>query len=230
MNLEKLMNCAVTDYEYKKILELVRWSDGFKCPRCACSKGYWIKTRSLMECANCKKQTSATSGTALHRIRNIGAWMKAISYFLEDNSLSARQLCSILRISYESAWTMLHKIRVTLCVFIENKGVQLFIPCDQAGKGLFKRSNELGKPTLFKAPKKKSKVIDRFIQFLLVVFRGVSRKYAQAYAIEYSFWSIKPSISLNDLLIGFIRGEAISGAQIKSYSSADPLLIKVRSG
>src|SRR5688500_7531011 len=51
-----------------ELLESLRWPDGQPiCPKCDCAKSYPIHDRLLHECAECRHQFSATSGTIMHR-------------------------------------------------------------------------------------------------------------------------------------------------------------------
>jgi transposase len=48
---------------------VVRWPEGFKCPRCATTEYSEIRDRQLLQCRNCRYQTSLIAGTramALH--------------------------------------------------------------------------------------------------------------------------------------------------------------------
>ena len=42
-----------------------RWPEGFKCPRCAGSKYCEIRGRQLLQCRQCRHQTSLIAGTVL---------------------------------------------------------------------------------------------------------------------------------------------------------------------
>ena len=45
-----------------------RWPDGFRCPGCGHAKGWELNRGALLiECARCRRQTSVTAGTVLHR-------------------------------------------------------------------------------------------------------------------------------------------------------------------
>jgi transcription elongation factor Elf1 len=59
------------EIEAVRRLEKARWPDGFICPRCGLKKGKRLKreVRWLCMCSGCRKQTSVTSGTSLHRSR-----------------------------------------------------------------------------------------------------------------------------------------------------------------
>lgn len=91
-----------------------RWPDGFRCPRCGGSDAHLIETRPVWECRSCRKQTSATAGTILHRTQlPLTAWFTA-AYLMTSlkPGISALQLQSQLGLSsFGTAWTMLHKLR-----------------------------------------------------------------------------------------------------------------------
>ena len=92
-----------------------RWPDGFRCPGCGHAKGWELGRGTLLvECARCRRQTSVTAGTVLHRshlplkLWFLAAWLVAT----HKNGMSARQLWLQLGLgSYESARLLLRKLR-----------------------------------------------------------------------------------------------------------------------
>lgn len=47
-----------------------RWPEGFACPRCGHGQAWPVAKRRLVwECAACRRQTSVTAGTVLHKLR-----------------------------------------------------------------------------------------------------------------------------------------------------------------
>ena len=92
-----------------------RWPDGFRCPGCGHGKGWELERGTLLvECARCRRQTSVTAGTVLHRSRLplrlwfLAAWLVAT----HRNGISARQLWLQLGLgSYKTAWLLLRKLR-----------------------------------------------------------------------------------------------------------------------
>lgn len=94
-----------------------RWPDGFRCPRCEGDRATRLTTRPLWECRNCGHQTSVTAGTALHRTKlPLTIWLYAL-WRLSTNrtSISALQLQRETGVgSYETAWSLLHKVRRVL--------------------------------------------------------------------------------------------------------------------
>jgi transposase-like protein len=98
-------------------LRRARWPRGFECPRCQGRRSSWIATRRLEQCAECRYQCSVTAGTVFHRTRvPLRTWFWAI-FFLgrHKKGISALQLQRDTGLgSYETAWTMLHKLRSAL--------------------------------------------------------------------------------------------------------------------
>jgi transposase-like protein len=92
-----------------------RWPDGFRCPGCGHDKGWELGRGTLLvECARCRRQTSVTAGTVLHRshlplkLWFLAAWLVAT----HKNGMSARQLGLQLGLgSYKTAWLLLRKLR-----------------------------------------------------------------------------------------------------------------------
>jgi transposase-like protein len=92
-----------------------RWPQGFRCPGCGHGKGWELGRGTLLvECARCRRQTSVTAGTVLHRshlplkLWFLAAWLVAT----HKNGISARQLWLQLGLgSYKTAWLLLQKLR-----------------------------------------------------------------------------------------------------------------------
>lgn len=92
-----------------------RWPDGFRCPACGQAKAWPHRgKRFTFQCANCKRQTSVTSGTVMHGSKlPLTLWFWA-AYLMasHSNGLSALQLKSQLGLgSYKTAWLLLAKLR-----------------------------------------------------------------------------------------------------------------------
>jgi len=100
-----------------KALWEARWPEGFTCPRCGGQRSAWIATRRLAQCSACRYQASVTAGTVFHRTRvPLRTWFWAI-FFLgrHKKGISALQLQRDTGLgSYETAWTLLHKLRSAL--------------------------------------------------------------------------------------------------------------------
>ena len=91
-----------------------RWKNGFICPKCKHTDGYFIKTRLLYQCKSCKYQVSVTAGTVFHRTRTpLRKWFWMIYFMTQSkHSYSVSGLQRLLKIpGYNTAWSMAQKIR-----------------------------------------------------------------------------------------------------------------------
>lgn len=91
----------------------LRWPTGFSCPRCQSSE-CWLSRRGLFICAQCRHQTSVRVGTIFERSRvPLTTWFQAMWFVAsQKDGMSALNLKRQLGLpSYETAWTMLHKLR-----------------------------------------------------------------------------------------------------------------------
>jgi len=93
----------------------LRWPNGFVCPRCGGTRYSVHKPRRLWECLNpnCRYQASVTAGTLLHRTHvPLRKWFWAMFLMVrQKNGISAMGLMRLLSVSYQTAWTMMHKLR-----------------------------------------------------------------------------------------------------------------------
>lgn len=98
-----------------KFLKSLRFPNGLYCPRCASIKVCTIKTVNKFQCLEpeCKYMFSVTAGTIFHRSHiPLQKWI--IACFLICNAkkgISAKQIQRDLRVTYKTAWYMMHRIR-----------------------------------------------------------------------------------------------------------------------
>lgn len=95
-------------------LKRVRWVDGFVCPACGVRDEASLATRGRLVCRACRFQATATSGTLLDKTRTpLSVWFAAIwQVTTQKHGMSALGLQRVLGLgSYQTAWTMLHKLR-----------------------------------------------------------------------------------------------------------------------
>ena len=117
-------------------LFLVRWGDGFVCPKCGDTHATVIKTRALVECKN-RHQISVTTDTVMHRSKQpLLTWFYAA--FLVTTlkpGISALQFQKQLGIGrYETAWNLMHKLKSSL-VDPEREPLQGEVEVDEAYVG-----------------------------------------------------------------------------------------------
>lgn len=105
-----------TDADCLDYLEWLRWPAGFVCPGCGHAGG-WRLGDGRFECAGCQARTSTTAGTIFDRTRTpLTVWFTACWLFATaKDGISALSLQRALEIgSYQTAWTMLHRLRSVL--------------------------------------------------------------------------------------------------------------------
>jgi transposase-like protein len=105
-----------TDADCLDYLEWLRWPDGFACPRSSRAGGWRLGDGRFM-CADCGDRTSVTAGTIFDRTRTpLTVWFTACWLFATGkDGVSALSLQRALEISsYQTAWTMLHRLRAVL--------------------------------------------------------------------------------------------------------------------
>lgn len=121
------MRCAKSLIEFQdrfpdeescwRYLRAVRWPEGFVCPRCGERGSSFIRTRRLEQCRSCRYQASVTAGTVFHRTRKpLRMWFLGVFFLARHKQgISALQFQKDAGIaSYQTAWTMLHKLRSAL--------------------------------------------------------------------------------------------------------------------
>ena len=94
-----------------------RWPDGFVCPRCGGREYWWKEARQLLQCKLCGYQVSPTAGTVMHRSKMpLRMWFHA-AYLVTTHTpgFSALQFQQQVGLSsYQTAFTMLHKLRAAM--------------------------------------------------------------------------------------------------------------------
>lgn len=102
-----------TERACAKQLAKVRWPNGFQCPACGFTKAYYITTRKLYQCSQCRHQVSVTADTLFHATKlPLVKWFWAIYLVASDKGgISALRASKYLGVSWVTARNMLKKIR-----------------------------------------------------------------------------------------------------------------------
>jgi transposase-like protein len=97
-------------------LERLRWPDGFICPSCGARGEPWRMRRGRLRCRVCRSETSATAGTIFADTKlPLTTWLQTVWLVTnQKHGTSALDLQRAIGMSYETAWTMLHKLRRTM--------------------------------------------------------------------------------------------------------------------
>ena len=91
----------------------LRWPAGYVCSLCGSHRYDFLKKRQILQCRNCKHQTSIIAGTLMHRTRTpLRYWFWGIFYVAACNGeTTALQLAEKIGLNYHAARRMLGKIR-----------------------------------------------------------------------------------------------------------------------
>ncbi len=89
-----------------------RWPDGFRCPACG-HREAWVRASGRFVCQACRRETSITAGTALHRSRlPLTTWFWSAYLVATQPGLNARTLGRTLGIaSHKTRWHALERLR-----------------------------------------------------------------------------------------------------------------------
>lgn len=112
-SLTQLHNDYGTEEQCHEALYKWRWPDGFICPKCGSTSYCILKTHTLYQCNDCRRQTSITSGTIFADTKlPLTTWFLAIYLITQDKTgLSALSLKRLLGVSYNTALTIKHKVQ-----------------------------------------------------------------------------------------------------------------------
>ena len=113
IDLIEFMNRFQTEDQCREFLYRLRWPDGIICPKCGSTRHYTLKSRKLYHCAQCQFQVSATANTIFHKSQvPLVKWFAAIFMMAHDKrGISGAKLSRDIKVSYPTAWLMLHKLR-----------------------------------------------------------------------------------------------------------------------
>jgi transposase-like protein len=115
---EVCANFLVNEEACADYLFSLKWPNGYSCPSCSFRHAYRISTRRLplYECSRCGHQASLIAGTVMEGTRtSLSKWFKAINLISDPQSgISASSLSRTIAVTYKTAWTILHKIRLAM--------------------------------------------------------------------------------------------------------------------
>ena len=112
-SLAELEHRFATEEACRKYLAGLRWSSGFRCPRCEGTTA-WPMAGGLFRCCACEYKLSLTAGTVFEGTRKpLWMWFRAIWWVVgQKNGASAKGIQRMLELgSYQTAWAWLHKMR-----------------------------------------------------------------------------------------------------------------------
>jgi transposase-like protein len=108
-----------TEEQCEAELRLMRWPEGFRCPRCEGSAHSSFKRdgQSLFQCTACRHQASLTAGTMMDNTKlSLRQWFLGMYLIGQAKTgLSALALMRKIKVRYRSAWLMHHKVMQSMC-------------------------------------------------------------------------------------------------------------------
>jgi transposase-like protein len=116
LNVIEFQDAFPTDQLCYEYLCLVKWPNGFECPKCK-HDAAWKLDRFLLRCKKCRKDISVTAGTIFQDSHiPLRLIFQAMWYIVcSKNGVSAASLQEILGVgSYQTAWSWLHKLRIAM--------------------------------------------------------------------------------------------------------------------
>ena len=89
-----------------------RWPEGFECPLCGERRHSAIRSRQLLQCRACRRQTSLTAGTLFAATKvPLRTWFRALYHLTQTKQgISSLELARRLGVTQSTAWTIKHKL------------------------------------------------------------------------------------------------------------------------
>ncbi len=131
-----------------------RWPSGFRCSECGCDKFCFLKKRKLYQCNTCHHQTSLISGTIFEQTKlPLTTWFLAIHLITQSKTgMSALALKRQIGVSYNTAWSMKHKIMQVMKERDDSKQLSGVIQLDDVYWGGERRGGKRGRGSANKIP------------------------------------------------------------------------------
>ncbi len=231
-----------TEAECLNFLAELRWPGGkFRCPACNGCKGSNLSKRAVIQCSDCKKQTSITSGSIFHGSRiSILKLFKLIWELGTGFFVSTAKAAREYELPYSTVWVWTQKFRKVIMEAAIDTHALLQVPWEELKQVLFRPSSEIyagkqkkedqiqegeKKPAF---PESNRFAIFQAQRFISSIFHGVSRKYSQIYVTVPCLPSERAEESFVLLLKRLISRGRISLTEILAYTSPDLLSIPAK--
>lgn len=128
-----------TDRQCMKYIFERKYPEGFKCRKCGHEEYGFIKARGgSWQCKKCRYQESAKAETLFHKSKiPLKKWFEGIFEFtVSKGGISATELQARLGFGcYETAWQMLHKLRIAMSKRDQNYKLEDVIEFDGSSFG-----------------------------------------------------------------------------------------------
>ena len=131
-----------------------RWPNGFECPECGRKGCCRLRCRNVFQCTRCRHQVSLTAGTIFENTKlPLTRWFLAMYLLTQSkNGLSAMALGRQLGVSYNTAWSLKHKLMQVMKERDESGPLGHIVQVDDAYLGGETRGGKRGRGAEGKTP------------------------------------------------------------------------------
>ena len=143
-----------TENQCYEALFKLRWPTGYYCSECGCHQYCFLKARKLYQCNRCHHQTSLISGTIFEQTKvPLTRWFLAIHLITQSKTgLAALALKREIGVSYNTAWSMKHKIMQVMKERDDNKALSGTVQLDDVYWGGERHDGKRGRGSTNKVP------------------------------------------------------------------------------
>lgn len=154
LGLSEFLRLFGTEAQCRDALRQWRWPDGFVCPRCGHDVGYALRSRAVVQCGRCRKQTSLTANTLFHWTQlSLVQWFLAIYLVSQTKSgMSSLELSRHLDVQQNTAWLVLHKLMQAMKIREESRRLGPYVEVDDAYLGGRAPGQKVGRGSPNKTP------------------------------------------------------------------------------
>jgi transposase-like protein len=111
-----------TEEQCEAALEMARWPDGFRCPRCNSHEHGLVYGRRLKryQCRNCGHQATLTAGTIMQATKlPLTTWFLAFYLIGQAKTgISSLELSRHLGVKYDTAWLLHNNAKPKVAQFL----------------------------------------------------------------------------------------------------------------
>jgi transposase-like protein len=109
MNYEHVISVFKTERELEQRLEKIRWGRSVSCPYCLSNNTKLSVSRH--HCNNCNTYFNVKIGTVFHNTKiDLRKWLYTYAT-LNESDISSRDLAKLIKVTKDTAWLMLTKLR-----------------------------------------------------------------------------------------------------------------------
>ena len=154
MGLREFMDKYGTAEQCERALFAWRWPRGLVCPECGHTSYCALKSRRLIQCNGCRRQSSVTAGTLFAGSKlALNVWFLAMHLITQAKTgISSLALSRHLGISQNSAWLMKHKLMQAMLEREAARKLCGLVQLDDAYWGGRRRGGKRGRGTRGKTP------------------------------------------------------------------------------